>query len=427
MKRKNVFLSAFLVTAMFAVMFSGCKKDSGPTDFTLSALMAGTIDLNGATSPNTVPVNPSIVATFNTDVDLTTALPANVSLVQEYDNAVIALTVAASGKTITVTPTENLGNGASYKLTLQAGFKSSGGLALTEVVRKFTTVGAFVPKGAVAHWNFEDNANDVVGTYNPSASGIVAVTYTASRNAAAGKAATFDGATSIIEIPNGDQLMNTHDFTLSFWAKAVNSGKGHFIIGLAAFYGFQFELNGGFTEFKMPVQFDYGDGTSGTGGDLVYNGDGKTKDNGGYRGTTFSKENTALVDVLKEKWFHITYVYNSATKERMFFLNGELVKTQDHNLFLNDLGQPTKEMGITGLKYGGVAPETVNELAFGFIQSRAGTLWDDQSWGGYDKPGANHFQGQLDDVRITEIDVILQMPLFGYLLSISPCSPCLCG
>jgi hypothetical protein len=86
--------------------------------------------------------------------------------------------------------------------------------------------------------------------------------------------------------------------------------------------------------------------------------------------------------------------------ERMFYLNGDLVVKQDHKLWTDPDGKPTKETRITGLKYAGIAPETVNELAFGFIQSRAGTLWDDQSWGGYDKPGANHFQGQLDDVRI---------------------------
>lgn len=398
MKRKSAFLSLVLMLAMFVTITNSCKKD--PTDFTLATLVAGAIDLNGATASNIVPVKPSIVATFNTDVDALTAIPANVSLVQDYDKAVIAVTVTATGKTITVTPTEDLGNGALYKLSLNAGLKSTGGLALTAVVRNFSTIGTFVPKGTIAYWNFEDNANDQIGSHDPANSGIVNITYTASRNTAAGKAATFDGTTSIIEIPNGDQLMNNHDFAMSFWAKAMDSGKGHFIIGLAAFYGFQFELNGSFTEFKMPVQFDYGDGTSGTGGDLAYNGDGKTKDNGGYRGTTFCKENTAMADVLKEKWFHITYVYNSTSKERMFYLNGALVKTQDHDLFLTDLGEPTKEMGIVGLKYGGVAPETVNELAFGFIQSRAGTLWDTESWGGYGMPGANHFKGQLDDVRI---------------------------
>lgn len=398
MKRKNVFLSVILVTAMFAVIMSSCKKE--PTDFTLTAMVTGVIDLNGATPSNTVPVKPVIVATFNTDVDVATAIPANVSLVQDYDKAVITVTVTATGKTITITPTEDLGNGALYKLTLSAGLKSTGVLALTSVVRNFTTIGTFVPQGAIAYWNFENNANDQVGTYNPSAGGIVGITYTASRNTAAGKAATFNGTTSIIEVPNGDQLMNTHDFTLSFWVKAANSGKGHFIIGLSAFYGFQFELSGDFKNFKMPVQFDYGDGTSGTGGDLAYNGDGITKDNGGWKGTTFNKENTALADVLTEKWFHITYVYNSTTKQRMMFLNGDLVIKQDHNLWTDDLGVPTKEAGIVGLKYAGIAPETVNELAFGFIQSRAGTLWDSEPWGGYDLPGANHFQGQLDDIRI---------------------------
>jgi hypothetical protein len=398
MKRKNVLSRVFLATAMLAFILTGCKKE--PTEFTLSTLLAGTIDLNGAMAATNVPVNPEIVATFNTDIDVATAIPANVTLIQDYDNAEIAVTVSATGSTLTIKPTEDLGSGTLYKLTLKSGLKSAGALALTQVARQFTTLGNFVPKGAIAYWSFEGNANDIIGAWDPAASGIVNITYTASRNAAAGTAATFDGTTSIIEVPNGDQLMATKDFTLSFWAKAAESGKGHFIMGLAAFYGFQFELWGGFNGFKMPVQFDYGDGTSGTGGDLPYNGDGKTKDNGGWKGTTYSKENASLPDVLKDKWFHITYVYNSVSMERMFYLNGDLVVKQDHKLWTDPDGKPTKETRITGLKYAGIAPETVNELAFGFIQSRAGTLWDDQSWGGYDKPGANHFQGQLDDVRI---------------------------
>ena len=82
--------------------------------------------------------------------------------------------------------------------------------------------------------------------------------------------------------------METQDFTFSFWAKAENSGKGHFIIGLAAFYGFQFELSTGFDQFKMPVRYDFGNGNTG-GGDMIYNGDGLTLDNGGWRGTEHNK------------------------------------------------------------------------------------------------------------------------------------------
>lgn len=397
MKNKLIFLSSLFLAVIILIGANSCKKDEA-TAFTLKSLEVGTIDLNGATAATNVPVNPTIVAIFFTTVNEATATTANITLTREYDQTPVPITVTASLSTVTIAPTEGLASGALYKLVIGSGVKSTDGQTLTTIERTFTTAGTFAPSGAVAYWNFEGDAKDQVGSFDASASQFV--TYTDSRNAAAGKAATFNGTSSIIEIPNGDVLMNTHDFTLSFWFKALDSGKGHFIIGLAAFYGFQFELSGDFKNFKMPVQFDYGDGTSGTGGDLAYNGDGKTKDNGGWKGTTFNKENAALDATLKEKWSHITYVYNSTTKERMMYLNGELVVKQDHNLWTDDAGVPTKEAGIVGLKYGGVAPETVNELAFGFIQSRAGTLWDSEPWGGYDLPGANHFKGQLDDVRI---------------------------
>jgi len=72
------------------------------------------------------------------------------------------------------------------------------------------------------------------------------------------------------------------------------------------------------------------------------------------------------------------------------------MKSQDFNLWPDG----DAKRFVTGLKYRGVAPEVVNELAFGFIRSRAGTLWDAEDWGGYDKPGANHFKGSLDDIII---------------------------
>ncbi len=55
---------------------------------------------------------------------------------------------------------------------------------------------------------------------------------------------------------------------------------------------------------------------------------------------------------------------------------------------------------VTGMTYAGEEPDVVNELAFGFIHSRAGTMWDNEPWGGYDFTTANHFKGELDDVKI---------------------------
>ena len=404
MKSKRVVSSVLLVAVALGLVFTSCKKE--PTEFTLATLVSGTIDLNGATSPNNVPVNPSIVATFNTDVDVATAVAANVSLVQDYDKADIAVTVTGSGKTITITPAEDLSSGALYKLTLKAGLKSTGGIAFTEVSRTFTTLGTFVPKGVIAHWPFEDNANDVVGTFDPTANGIVAVTYTASRNTAAGKAATFDGDASIIEIPNGDQLMTAENFTLSFWVKTNSTGHvnadgnptGHFVMGLGAFYGFQFEIFGGYDGCKLAARYGTSEGKF-TSEDLWFPGNGETRDNGGWQGWTFCKDlrnSGGVAALLKDKWAHVVCTYNGTTKVGTMYINGERMKAQDFNLWPD--GDDKRK--VTGLKYGGTAPEVVNELAFGFIQSRAGTLWDAEGWGGYDFPTANHFKGQLDDVRI---------------------------
>ncbi len=107
MKEKHLVTSLLLVVAAFSLMLTSCKKD--PEPLALESLMAGTIDLNGATSPTNVPVNPTIVATFNVDIDPATATTSVITMVQDYDNAPIALTISASGKTITITPEENLG------------------------------------------------------------------------------------------------------------------------------------------------------------------------------------------------------------------------------------------------------------------------------------------------------------------------------
>jgi hypothetical protein len=416
MKRKSVFISALLVTALFGVLLSGCKKE--PTSFTLSTLTAGTIDLNGATPSNIVPVKPVMVATFNTDVDPATAIPANVTLVQDYDKTPITVTVTASGKTITITPVDNLSSGALYKLTLLAGLKSTGALVLTSVVRNFTTIGTFVPTGTVGYWNFENNANDQVGNNNPATSGVVGITYTASRNANAGLAATFDGTTSIIEIPNGDVLMNTPDFTLSFWVKTNSSGHldaggnpaGYFVMGLAAYYGFQFEIPADFTWCKLAARYDVGGGQSAS-EDLWFPGDGKTKDNGGWQGWEFSKDLTAAGGVgslIKDKWAQVVCTYKASTKVGTLYLNGEKMKSQNFNLWPDG----DAKRNVAGLKYGGTEPETFPVIALGFIQSRAGTLWASEAWGGYTIPTSNHFKGQLDDVRIfhkplTDTEILL--------------------
>jgi len=404
MKKNHLIYTVFSSLLIIALSFSGCKKD--PVLLTLDSLVSGSIDLNGAVSPGNIPVNPTITATFSTDLDVTTVNSTSVTMVQEYDNSPIELTVTATGKTVTITPVENLGNGILYKLSFAGTIKSMEEQMLTALTRTFTTTGSFIPKGAVAYWPFEDSAEDVVGDYDPPASGVVAISYTAGRNDAAGKAATFDGDVSIIEVPNGDQLMNTADFSLSFWVKTNSDGHvnangdptGYFVMGLAAFYGFQFEISADHSSCKLAASYDLGDGT-GASEDLWFNGEGQTRDNGGWQGWDFCQDlrnSGGVASLLQDKWAHVVCVYNATDKAGILYINGEKMKSQNFNLW----PEGEAKQGVVGLLYRGTEPETYPELAFGFIQSRAGSMWDAEPWGGYDFPTSNHFKGQLDDIAI---------------------------
>ncbi len=394
MKNKFAFFSTLILAIVFLTGMNSCKKD--PTALTLQTLVAADIDMNGAIAPTTVPANPTIVASFSTDVDAATANNSSITMTRDYDKAAVALTITVAGSKITIVPVEALASGALFKMNFAATIKSSDGEALTALERTFTTTGTFAPSGQIAWWNFEGNAKDQVGTFNGTS---LSVNYNASHSTAAGKAATFNGTTSIIEIPNGDLLMNP-DFTLSFWVKAVTQDKGHFVIGLGAYYGFQFEIANNFVNCKLAGGYSYqGGGDTAIFEDNLWNGDGKNKDNGGWQGWTLNKDMTGsggISSLLQDKWAHVVCTFNSATKVATMYMNGEAVKAQDYNLW----PATSKFVKATGMLYGGKAPDVVNELAFGFIQSRAGTMWDTEPWGGYALPGANHFKGQLDDVRI---------------------------
>jgi len=398
-------LALLLLATGLSAGLKSCKEDIPA--FAIVSIVAGDVDIFDVGSPNAVPLSPVIVVTFNTQVDSATVIGNNISLIQDYDHSSVEVGLRAYGKTISITPSEDLIPGAAYSLTLGAGILSLDGQGLDEVVCNFLTSGTFVPKGIVAYWNFEDIVRDQVGVYNPEAGGVVEILFAASHNSAAGKAATFNGTTSIIEIPNGDMLINTSDFTISFWMKTNSADHpgpdgqpaGFCVIGLGSFYGLKFEINGGFTECVMTGRFDVGGGNS-VAGDCSFNGDGKSYLNGGWQGYTFCKDlsnSGGISELLKDKWTHVTYTFEgNAVRVGRMYINGELVKAFDFNLWPEI--DPIRN--ATALKYDGKVPETVNELAFGFSKSRAGTLLANEPAYGYEFSTSNHFKGQLDDLRI---------------------------
>lgn len=407
MKTRNTTFTIVAVLAAFTVLFQACKSDSGPKDLNVESMMVGEADLNGATAPSDVPTDASIVVTFNTDINEETATTSNVTLTQDYDGADVEIALAVDGPTLTITPVAALGSGTLYSLELTSGLLNNDDQPLASTTRTFTTAGTFSPAGIVAHWTFENSADDVVGSFDPAASGVVDITYTASRNDAAGTAATFNGNTSIIEIPNGDDLLAVNDMTLSFWMKtdsdhlnADGNPTGHFVMGLGAFYGLQYEVFGGYDGSKFAIQYEYGPSADAESGaeDMWFPSEATDNTNGGWQGWTYAKSLTAdqMMGYLKDTWTMVTFSFNSSTKVGKMYFNGELMKSFDFNLWPDGDNKQT----VTGLYYAGQEPDVVNELAFGFIQSRAGTMWDTESWGGYDFPGANHFKGQLDDIKV---------------------------
>lgn len=406
MKRKSLIFS-ILVAIAAVPLIDSCKKS--PTPLNLGTLMAGTIDLNAATAPTGVPVNPVIIATFTTDVDATTATASNITLTEDYDNVSIPVTITVSGMEVTITPNADLANGALYKLDISSGLKATNGESLATLSRSFTTIGSFLPAGVFAYWNFDGNADDQTGVFNAAAGGVTDITYVAGRNEASGQAAMFNGTTSLIEIPNGQTLENTGDFSLSFWMKSDTTGKrDQFVIGLAGWYGFQFEYNSNvygtgptaqIGQCKLAAQYSLSDGTSAS-QDLWFTGqaEGSTKDNGGWQGWTFAKDlvsnnGTGVNGLLAQKWAQVVCTYDHTTKIGTLYINGQEMKAQDFNLY----GATHPLYMATGLKFAGNAGN--NSLVFGFIQDKMDPTIPD-GWADYNDPANGHFQGLLDDVAI---------------------------
>ena len=296
-------------------------------------------------------------------------------------------------KVITIVPTADLGTGTLYQLDFSAGLKSTDGQALTPLQRSFTTEGTFASSGAIAQFNFEDNANDQIGSYDPVPADIIDITYTSSRNAAAGKAATFNGTTSLIEIPNGNTLMNSTDFSIAFWVKTNSDGKtgGHFVMGCAGWYGFQYELYGGYDGGKFAFRYELAD-LSTASEDMWF----PSLADLGWQGWTFAKSLTVdqMMALLKDTWLNVAFTYNASSKVATLYYNGEKMKSFDFNNW--PTGDAKK--GVIGLKYDGTT--LGNKLALGFIQGRDNRAIPD-TWADYASVDANnHFKGQLDDIRI---------------------------
>lgn len=364
-------------------------------------------DLNGSASAEDVALDAIITITFDRSIVASSASTNTIKL--STGGVEVPVNVTASSATATVTPTDDLIRGTIYSLTLN-GITSDDEGALGMVSRSFTTEGrapVIVPQedSQIAYWTFDGVADDETGDY--PASDVIGIEYGVDRFGQQSSTASFDGDVSVIVIPDGDRILSNNDLTMSFWMKtnsqdhtnANGDPEGHFVFGLAAFKGIQLEiLSGNYDAFKFGQFYTLEDGTL-SGEDAFFNGNGQFADNGGWQGWDFHRDLTAsggVESLIKDRWVHMVMTYDATAKQHRIYLDGELMKGHDFNLW----PEGSAKLGVTGVGYGGEAPSELNELAFGFVHSPGGTLWDDQPWGAYELPTSKHFKGDLDDVRV---------------------------
>ena len=398
--RNFSFLSLIVVIVFLS---SSCKKDSSPTTLYFNSLTAGGISLTPTVAPVNIPANATIIASMSMLIAPWSASPTTILLMRSYDSTYVTLNITVKDSIITIVPAISLGNGISYVLTF-TGLTSTTGAPLAYYAKTFTTIGNFAPPGLVAYWNFEGNIYDQAGTYNGNAA--IDLNYTLSFTPSLGQCLAFNGTSTIVEIPNGDQLLNTSDFSITFWVKAnsvyhldsLGRPKGQFVLGVGDSRGFEFEIAPDYSSCKFSASYGMPDNST-ISEDLYFAGDGRTAANGGLPGWTYCADLTysgGVAALLQNKWAFITCTYDHSTKLGTMYINGVKMKQQDFNLWpAGDLAR-----NIVGMKYGGIFPSQENILALGFFHSRNSMDYSGSGWGNYYSPWANHFRGWLDELRI---------------------------
>ncbi len=416
MKKWKFLLATVLVTGVVGLYLGGCSSSSDPSPLTLVTLKTdGGTDLAGATSATAIPLDAKVVATFNKAVNATTATSSSISI--QVNGVAIAATIDVVGAVVTITPTSNMATGTNHKVTITAALKATDGAGATAGEFTYKSFGPPVvspPQESMmlSYFDFNGGIVDATGAHTPDAADIHNITYVADRFGFDGLAASFNGTTSIAEIPGGDGYMVGPDFSISFWIKADGTKEAHFVLGLAAWYGFQFEIMGGpwtATDkgVKLATRYAIGGNPVQTDAEDTW----WNAEPNGWQGSTFAKDVPAPDGVglyFKDKWAHVVCTYKASTKVGSMYVNGEKVRQWDFNLW-PACTAPCKAVA-TGVKFAGNTTGGGNKLALGFIQASGNRIVAD-AWADPSDPANNHYKGLMDDLRIwksalTEAEII---------------------
>jgi hypothetical protein len=405
MKKIKLPLAIALTTIIVSQLLVNCKKDvAAPSPLKIMTVTTdGGIVLNGASQGIDIPLNSSVIVLFDKEVDTADANLTNVAL--KANGIDVPSTITADGSTVTIKPNANMKTGTNQTISVASTFKAKDGagtIAKDFTFKTFGNTSVIPPQVAnqLSYFSFSGNMNDEVGTHTPEATDIRYLTYTTDRFGFAGLTGDFNGSTSIVEVPNGDQYMLDNSLTISVWIKANSTKDGQFVLGLAARKGFLLELATDWSWVDFTVQYlQAGDFTESQ--DNQYQGSGLNNTNGGWQGTTFQDTAPAGVGLtyFKDKWAHVVYTYDAATKVATTYINGAKVIQSDFNLWPDVVGGVRT---ITGVKYAGNLTGGGNKLALGFMQGSQNRIITD-SWADPADIYSNHFKGQMDDLRIFKV------------------------
>ncbi len=406
----TMFLVIGMVTATSVVMIS-CDDDEEPGALTVESVTAsGTdlesgspvadIDLFGATSASDVPLDATIVVTFNKAVDPATVSATTVTVTGGATNP--TPTVSASGETVTITFDEELARGIDYTLTVASGVKASdGGTLQNQASATFRTAGRadVTPPQAdsqVAYWNFDGTADATVGDFTTA---FAQVAYETDRFGFANSAANFRGATAagngdIVEIEASDALA-TPSRTISVWFKVdENDYTGsRFMMGMAVERGFFFELGSDkIAWLKLatnhalnpdPMGHVFGVNWSDPNGD------------GGVGGQILVEYEGSISDLITDnEWHQLVLTFDAASAMKTIYLDGAMLMQIDIDSETTEWY--LKDMAINDV---GATDNLDTKLTFGYAGSRDNTITD---WARYSN-AENTYKGLMDDVRVFSV------------------------
>ena len=251
-------------------------------------------------------------------------------------------TIDSTGKVKVTLDTSGEAGDKSFSITLKDSVDNESE-ALTFTISKQDII---LTEGLVAHYEFENNANDSSGNGNHGTK-YGGVSYT---DGVIGKAGSFGGVSNkgYIEIQNNSSLQFDESFSISFWFN-TQSNIGMNGNGGTTTYGTQtimaksgdrrgFTIRAGVNNNEL--QYPY-----------IYNG--RCCTNSGYTlGFEYNKDIKKYVNdgLALKKWHHLIFEYKN--NKMYLYVNGQLENISDENKFyINEINTENLHIGIGQSKW----------------------------------------------------------------------------